>query len=441
MSYTGAILNNRYLLDSVIGDGGFARVFLARDLTMGRKVALKFLNSEMLLDHELLERFQREAQAAGALDHPNILAIFDMYISKEMAYIVMPYLPDGTLYARLKKSPISLEEAGYYLEQIASALDYAHSHNIIHRDIKPQNILLGTCNRAMLADFGFAKITQDPSVEAQTKVMGTVHYIAPEQLQGKVSAYTDQYGLGVALYQMLAGVVPFNGTQLAIIQNQLHDMPPLLSRQPQLQNHKLELLDEIYQVICKAMAKNPLQRYHNCMTLARAYQEAIGSNNGLISARLRVGVTAKTDLAPVIAAAKLAQPSPSAAIPAAEPPGVARPAMLRPPRLIVSSEPDQAVNPVFDLTGEVLRLGRELNNELHLPLLIVSRHHATLYRVGEAHTGYRYKIVDNNSRNQLFYKGKAIQEKILEDGDVIEIGKRGYGSYIVALAYQAALFG
>lgn len=442
MAYTGAILNNRYLLDGVAGEGGFATVFAARDLIMGRKVALKLLNREMVFDQDLLDRFQREAQAAGALDHPNILPIFDMNISAEMAYIVMPYIQNGTLFSRLKKSPLSFEEAAHYLDQIANALDYAHDHNIIHRDIKPHNILLGSCNRAILTDFGFAKITQDPSVEAHTKIMGTVHYIAPEQLNGKVSAYTDQYALGVLLYQMLAGVVPFSGTQMAIIQNQLYDMPPPLSKQPTLQNHNPAIVDSIYNVICRAMSKNPTGRYHSCQALARAYREVIGNpitgSMGVVS-RVPVGSTQQTELAPLIPSWP-SVPAKSAPLTSPPRPAQRKPLMVRPPRLVVGSEPDQGVNPVFELTGEVLKLGRELNNELHVPLLIISRHHATFHRMGDATTGYNYRIVDNNSRNQLFINGKAVKEKILEDGDIIEIGKRGYGNYIVTLAYQAALF-
>src|SRR6266566_2228333 len=202
-------LNNRYRLDKLIGEGGFASVFLATDLELGRQVAIKVLEANWVKDKELLTRFRNEARAVATLDHPNILQIYDFGVVKSTPYIVMPYISGGTLADRMKQGPFTLDEIGFYLDQIGSALDYAHERGIVHRDVKPSNLLMRPNGQLVLMDFGLAKILQNPALPEQTAIVGTVAYMAPEQYYGLVRAASDIYMLGVLLYQMLAGKLPF----------------------------------------------------------------------------------------------------------------------------------------------------------------------------------------------------------------------------------------
>src|SRR3989440_3374322 len=210
-------LNNRYRLDKLIGEGGFASVFLATDLELGRQVAIKVLETNWVKDKELSTRFRNEARAAAALDHPNILQIYDFGVVKGTPYLVMPYISGGTLADRMKQGPFTLDEIGVYLDQIGSALDYAHQHSIVHRDIKPTNLLMRSNGQLVLMDFGLAKLLENIALAERTVIVGTVAYMAPEQYQGLVSGASDIYMLGVLLYQMLAGKIPFEGNTTQIM--------------------------------------------------------------------------------------------------------------------------------------------------------------------------------------------------------------------------------
>ena len=210
-------LNNRYRLDKKIGEGGFAHVFLATDLLLGRQVAVKVMEESQIKDKELLARFHKEAQAIAALDHPNILQIYDFGVVKGTPYLVMPYISGGSLADFMKQGTFTLDEIGVYLDQIGSALDYAHQRGIVHRDIKPSNLLMRPNGQLVLMDFGLAKILQNPALPEQTAIVGTVAYMAPEQYYGLVSAASDIYMLGVLLYQMLAGKLPFEGNTNAMV--------------------------------------------------------------------------------------------------------------------------------------------------------------------------------------------------------------------------------
>ncbi|HEX2911250.1 MAG TPA: serine/threonine-protein kinase, partial [Chloroflexia bacterium] len=275
MIHPGAVLNNRYRLDKKIGEGGFAVVFLGQDLVLGRTVAVKLMDASLAGDKELLGRFQLEARAVAALDHPNILTVHDFGLLPDSAFLVMPYIGGGPLSARLRTERLSLEEIGRYLEQISSALDYAHRNGIVHRDVKPQNILLRNDGRAVLTDFGFAKLLVDANAEAQTRALGTVHYVAPEQIRGLVSAATDQYSLGILLYQMISNALPFNGTPQQILIGHVQQPPPSLASQPSMQGYSPEMIQKLDQVLARALAKAASARYPSCMALYNAYMEAI----------------------------------------------------------------------------------------------------------------------------------------------------------------------
>lgn len=467
-------LNNRYRLDKKIGEGGFAHVFLATDLLLGRQVAVKVMEESQIKDKELLARFHKEAQAIAALDHANILQIYDFGVVKGTPYIVMPYISGGSLADLMKQGPLTFDEIGVYLDQIGSALDYAHQHGIVHRDIKPSNLLIRPNGQLVLMDFGLVKQLQNAALPEQTAIVGTVAYMAPEQYYGMVSAASDIYMLGVLLYQMLAGKLPFEGNTNAMVVGHVHSSPGSLSGQPTMRPVPPAIVHALDLVLAKALAKLPVDRYPTCQALTSAYYQALNADPNR-AARYH---SRDKQLAPVqdpLNATIIDQPGkPPAAVsptPAqaildatiidqlGEPPTPAlltpvldssdatviapsgiqnKKLSLRPLRLVVTTEPDNGFRAIFDLKGEVITLGRAKDNDLYLPLLIISRHHAVLNRLHSDSQGPSYKIVQLKSVNPLFFKGKRVSEKVLEHGDTIEIGVRGHAEYIVKLMYQAA---
>src|SRR5947209_9399034 len=156
----GSTLNNRYQLNKALGEGGFAHVYMATDLELGRQVAVKVLDQNWAKNKDLITRFRTEARAVAMLDHPSILTIYDFGVAYGSPYIVMPYISGGTFATRMKEGPFTLDEVGFYLDQIASALDYAHEHGIVHRDVKPTNLLMKPDGHLVLMDFGLAKLLQ-----------------------------------------------------------------------------------------------------------------------------------------------------------------------------------------------------------------------------------------------------------------------------------------
>src|SRR5437868_5853353 len=261
MDNSSNTLNNRYRLDKKIGEGGFANVFLAIDLELGRQVAVKVMEQNWANDRDLLARFRNEGRAVAALDHPNILTIYDFGTANGAPYIVMPYVSGGTFADRMKQGPCTLDEIGFYLAQIGSALDYAHQHNIIHRDVKPSNLLMRSDGHLVLMDFGLAKLLAYVSQEAQTGVFGTVAYMAPEQLQGIVSAASDRYMLGVIFYQMLAGKLPYEGNTSQVMAGHMQLMPGSLMQQQTMHLVHPAVVSALDQVLTKALAKRPADRY------------------------------------------------------------------------------------------------------------------------------------------------------------------------------------
>jgi serine/threonine protein kinase len=256
-------------LKRLLGRGGMAEVYLARDEHLFRDVAIKVVHTSRM-DH--FARFRREAEIIGPLVHDHILPVFEYGEEADWHYLVMPYAAYGTLDDLLsKKGALSPEEAGVLLEQIASALQFAHERGILHRDIKPSNILLRDESYAYLADFGIAKSQDERSGLTQVgTVIGTPEYMAPELLEEPASPSSDVYALGIVLYQMLTGRVPFKGkTALAVLQKHAHE-PPV---RPSLINPAIS--PAIEQVILSAIEKDPSRRFRTPVALAKAYKQAL----------------------------------------------------------------------------------------------------------------------------------------------------------------------
>ncbi|HZS75451.1 MAG TPA: protein kinase [Ktedonobacteraceae bacterium] len=259
----------RYELRRRIAQGGMAEVYLAYDRRVRRQVAIKVLYGR---DEAFVRRFEREALAVGTLSHNHILALYDFGEQSPWYYLVMPYVDGGTLRDYLlKRGRLTLEEAASFIDQIASALQYAHEHGMLHRDVKPSNILLRRDGYAYLVDFGLAKaIMGAESLTSSGAMVGTPEYMAPEQSNGQSDYRSDIYSLGVILYQMLTGRVPFTAeSPVAISLKHIQATPT-----PPGELNK-DIPPAVEEVILKAMAKDPNDRYQHAQDLANAFWKAL----------------------------------------------------------------------------------------------------------------------------------------------------------------------
>jgi serine/threonine-protein kinase len=254
----GERISGRYQILETIGAGGMANVYLALDVILDRQVAVKVLRPQFSDDDQFIKRFRREAQAATSLAHPNVVNIYDVGEEGNTYYIVMEYVKGQTLKEMIQsKGPLPVNQALDYLEQMMSALDHAHANQIVHRDIKPHNILVSEDGVAKVTDFGIARAMSSATITHTNSVMGSVHYLSPEQARGGHVTYkSDIYSLGIVLFEMLTGSLPFFGdTAVSIaIKHLQNDIPSAKAIVPTLPQ-------SVENVIRRATVKDPLRRY------------------------------------------------------------------------------------------------------------------------------------------------------------------------------------
>ena len=281
----GTMLSGRYEVLKRVGSGGMADVYMAKDHKLNRNVAVKVLKSEYVEDEKFLRKFETEAQAVARLSHPNIVNIYDVGIEDGINYIVMELAEGITLkeYIR-KKGYLTPKETVEISTQIASAISHAHKNHIIHRDIKPQNILVSDTGIIKVTDFGIAKATSSNTVTSTATAMGSVHYISPEQAKGRFcDEKSDIYSLGITMYEMVTGHVPFdheNGVTIALMHLQNEITPPSQVRDG--------IPDSLEKIILKCTMKKPEERYQTAdeliTDLRLVFEDTSGGYVGVVQA-------------------------------------------------------------------------------------------------------------------------------------------------------------
>lgn len=267
----GKRLDGRYSIESLVGVGGMANVYRGTDLKTGNQIAVKVLKDEFLDNEELVRRFKNESKAISILSHPNIVKVYDVSVTDKLQYIVMEYVDGITLkeYLKQRGGTLTWKETVHFATQILSALQHAHSKGIIHRDVKPQNIMLLADGSIKMMDFGIARFSRAQSQTVSDKAIGSVHYISPEQAKGeRTDARTDIYSVGVMLYEMLSGRLPFDGDgAVSIAIMQISEKPkPLAEIAPQTPAG-------LRQITEKAMEKDPNKRYQSAQEMLAAIEE------------------------------------------------------------------------------------------------------------------------------------------------------------------------
>jgi len=367
------VLGGRYRLQRSIASGGMAEVWEAQDDILGRRVAVKVLHSHLATDMSFLARFRREAIAAARLAHPNVVATYDTGVDDGVAWIVMERVDGSTLRELLARpTPLSPARAVHIATQVADARDYAHRAGVIHRDVKPGNILVGVGDRVKVADFGIAKAAIEAAEDASGPsldlsdltqsgaIVGTAKYLSPEQVNGEpVDGRSDVYSLGVVLYEMLCGQVPFTGETDVAVAVQHATATPRPPRQV-----RDTIPAPLEAVVLRAMAKSPEERYASAAELHVA----------LLSIDLRPEDPDATMAGPGQASGRTMTPSPP---PAPPPP----PALPSPPAPAASPPPGSSANEPATPVGGVPALGRPRQSRV-LPAAVVAVAVLTLAVVG-----------------------------------------------------------
>ncbi|HST55639.1 MAG TPA: protein kinase [Solirubrobacteraceae bacterium] len=287
----GTVLDGRYRLDEQIGHGGMSTVYRAFDTVLERQVAIKLMNREIASDSDQLERFRREARSVAQLSHPHIVSVIDAGEEDNTPYIVLEYVDGETLKSLIQRDgPLDIPEAIAYAIEIARGLGAAHERFIVHRDVKPQNVLLGSEGAAKITDFGIARMLTEEGLTIDGRVLGTTDYVSPEQALGQsVTGQSDIYSLGVVLYEMLTGTVPFRAdTPVAVAMRHVREaMPDVQLARPDVSASTAAVVD-------RATAKDLTQRYPDMTAMAADLEEALaieaaraGQSTGEVTSVLR----------------------------------------------------------------------------------------------------------------------------------------------------------
>ena len=258
---TGTVLSGRYRLESKLGSGGMSTVYLARDETLERWVAAKVLHREISDQPDQIERFRREARAVAQIAHPNVVAVIDAGEDGGRPYIVFEYVDGETLKHRIDAHPggLPLDESAAYAIEIGRGLGAAHARRLVHRDVKPQNVLIDSEGRAKVTDFGIARELEQDGLTKTGRVLGTTDYVSPEQAMGQqVDARSDIYSLGVVLYEMLTGQVPFKADNLVGVA-----MKHVNEKMPDVQRRRRDVSSALAVVVERSTEKKPDKRYRD----------------------------------------------------------------------------------------------------------------------------------------------------------------------------------
>ena len=284
-------LEGRYEITRLLGRGGMAVVFLAQDLVLERQVAIKVLPPDMTRDAQLVTRFQQEAKTAAKLDHPNIIPIYRVESEGGLVYIVMKYVSGKSLEDLLAKGPLPIPRVRHVLREAALALGHAHRRRIVHRDVKPANIMLDDDGRVILTDFGISKAVQDTGQLTGTgTIIGTPHYMAPEQARGQeVDGRADQYALAIVGHRVLTGKLPFDGPAHSILYQQVFEQPPaVLDRRPDTPSDLRVALD-------RALAKDSKARFRTMEEFASAVSGERSGPTTVVSEPVKAASPVKLD--------------------------------------------------------------------------------------------------------------------------------------------------
>jgi len=274
----GEVIGGRYELEELVGSGGMSSVFRAHDRLLERKVALKVLHEQYTGDESYVERFRREARSVASLSHPNIVTVIDRGEHEGRQYIVFEYIDGENLKRRIdREGPLPVREAVELVLQIGRALQFAHRNGLVHRDVKPQNVLLNGDGRPKVTDFGIARSLDVQHGMTQTgTVLGTSDYIAPEQAQGaQVDERTDVYSLGVVLFELLAGETPFTGENFVAVAMQHINDPP-----PRIRDRRGDVSARLEQAIERALAKEPRDRWASMEELCSELEACLAELDG-----------------------------------------------------------------------------------------------------------------------------------------------------------------
>src|SRR6266705_5265154 len=398
----GRVIKGRYKLIDELGRGSFATVYIARDTKNNRIYAVKIMHVEFSDDGELLARFQREADILSHLSDPHIVRIFDYGDESDIHFILMDYIDGQNLkYHTLTHGPMDAFRALDYAKQIAAGLDTAYKHGVVHRDIKPQNIVINSQDVVKITDFGLARSRETVTLTQSNVFMGTAYYIPPEQAESGRSADTRStlYSVATVLFEMLTGRPPFEGeTAVDIVIKHMNDKVPSLCRL----RHDLPMDIDIF--MQKSMAKSPADRYQTPREFIAALEHL----------QQRVQALPQVKPAPsIVAGAMVAESRPLEAI-KPEPP------VQKQARLVVISS-----GQVFPLLGDVMVVGRHdpilgIFPEVNLADKTVGRRHAYIRNQQGAFT-----VEDLNALNKTRLNGITLtphEERTLKDGDILRFG-------------------